>query len=123
MAAGEAGAQAGEKYKPLRGGVPTFASAPATQPAKGWSLVAGPMGAAVMALLQAGWVPEAPGEWVSRSGALFRLVEGMEINQRTCQDLLVEFRKDILESLWCKAAGGRHGGGINGIPDLGAVFK
>eukprot|EP00974_Lingulodinium_polyedra_P087188 8453008-Lingulodinium_polyedra.AAC.1 len=30
MAAGEAGARAGEKYKPPRGGVPTFASAPAT---------------------------------------------------------------------------------------------
>eukprot|EP00974_Lingulodinium_polyedra_P059462 5727831-Lingulodinium_polyedra.AAC.1 len=35
----------------------------------------------------------------------------------------MEFRKDLMQGLWLKAAGGRHGAGLTGVPDLGTIFK
>jgi hypothetical protein len=70
-----------------------------------WATVVGPLGATVATLLDLGWVPLRPGEWVDELGDTWNF---------TCRLVaLGELKTRVLEAsaakLWASAVNGRHG--------------
>eukprot|EP00974_Lingulodinium_polyedra_P001123 107090-Lingulodinium_polyedra.AAC.1 len=48
---------------------------------------------------------------------------GAKVTKGNTHDLVQRLRKDVADCLWHKAAAGRWGAGIQGMPDLAAVIK
>jgi hypothetical protein len=88
---------------------------------KRWLLVKGPMSAIIATVIEIGWKPIAPNEWVTADGqfACFDAVPGASQYQ-----VQFEFKRILERDLWTHAASAYNGGGLgSGTPHFGPASK
>eukprot|EP00972_Heterocapsa_arctica_P016454 2427783-Heterocapsa_arctica.AAC.1 len=76
------------------------------------------MGATFATLIDVGWEPRGPAEWLDTEGGKWALDPDSKPAIHTCAPLLDQLRQGIMKSLWCKAASARSGIGLDEVPNL-----
>ena len=88
-----------------------------------WSIVAGPMQAAIVTLIELGWQPVNPFAWHDRDGRSWEIADAEHCTKRSADSILRAIRQSALELVWSQAAHHRCSGGLVGIPDMAPVRR